>query len=438
LLGVGIAYCVAHAFVWLGAHTSFRKEIPDFDHFALRSALASSWLVPVVLFIFDRSEWAAVALAVLTTSIGRLFFAISARDDAATHPDQQPPEPFLLLQRSALDFAIAIFAGIAASAGGSALVVSRLALASALSVLATLLILWRFRRERPPAISKGSRPISPTRTSVRLSAAALVTLLALLPHMVIPGQYGGRQLGGSTLSLVDALKALFGLWGSHSIQTGTPLAPRVFATGTALNGNAHLPGTPYPGVLLWSDRPQNVTRLVAPPASNSVGATDAASEPVVIPFDGVYWLMRSPDAPPGRDALVTYGSPVKRSFRSNDYRSLWMEAHQDLGRFIEARCCRAIELQVTDNDLYSPDVGLELVLTNSTMRTRGSQSLGTMRVAEPLTTGNTRPEERRLRFQMPSVGLARFDELTVRYWLGRTHRLQSARIAIDNFVLLPR
>jgi hypothetical protein len=161
------------------------------------------------------------------------------------------------------------------------------------------------------------------------------------------------------------------------------------------------------------------------------------SEPYTIPFQGVYWILRRPDQPPPRTSLVMRASPTKRAFTSNDYRPLWMEAHDNLGTLIDVRCCTEVRVEVTDADARSKDVGIELLLGNTRER-KESWSLG----AVPLTQGlpdAVRPVHRTLTFLMPHhPRLDSFNTFTVRFPLAAGHSYRSARIAIERFVLVPR
>jgi hypothetical protein len=229
------------------------------------------------------------------------------------------------------------------------------------------------------------------------------------------------------------LKALLGLWGTGG--TGG-VRPVVEGNGVG-EAVVRRDGTVYPAVVLWSNEPRNVMPLVAPRPLAASAFGKGRSDPLIIPFDGQYLVLRSADQTPGPGALVRYGSPAKQRFFSNDFHPLYMEARQNLGAHFDRQCCREIRVEITDADTDSRMVDLELILSDSQLHRRGSQTLGTQHVR---TEGILSPPatDRTLSFVLPRDGLSKFDEVRVRYWLNRWHRFESAKIAIRRFVLVPR
>ena len=436
LLTLGAGWGVTRGVLTLMGEESSARELP------LRVGLTSTWVAPTLLLLFDHSEWAVLAVSALTASAFRLAaYVLSIGREPLPDADIALPEPPGLftsarLSQAGPDFFGAICAALLVQGTAAAIAAAKLLLAAGLALLAVYVL---FRCMQPTLVTgpagEPPRPLSQRRISTRLSLAALLTLMALLPHMVLPGRFSGQNIGGGSYSLISALKALFGLWGTGS---GSPLGsvPAVEASG----GNRAIirrPGTPYPAVVIWSDEPHNVMPLVAPPPLTMEDEFGTHRDnPLTIRFDGQYLVLRSADQKPGPDSLVQYGSPAKQRFVSNDYTPLWMEARQNLGSHLDRRCCRAIRLTITDADPGSRMVDLEVVLTDTQMKQHGSQTLGVQHVTNDDNT--QRPVDRTIMFDIPAEGLQRFDQVTVRYWLNRWHRYQSAKVAIKEFVWVPR
>lgn len=325
------------------------RELP------LRVGLAATWFAPTLLFLFDHSEWVVLAAAALAASVFRLAgYVLSISGEPPIHRDVAIPEASDLFASARLahagpDFFGAICAALLVQGTAAAIASTKLVLAAGLALLAVYVL---FRCIQPMIVTgpagEPPKPLSQRRISARLSLAALLTLMALLPHMVLPGRSTGQNIGGGSYSLVSALKALFGLWGAGS---GRPLG-RVAAVEVSGAGKAKVrrSGTPYPAVVIWSDEPHNVMPLVAPPVVVGSEFGTHHENPLRIRFDGQYLVLRSADQKPGPDSLVQYGSPAKQRFASNDFTPLWMEARQNLGSYFDRRCCRAIRLSITDVD----------------------------------------------------------------------------------------
>jgi len=110
-----------------------------------------------------------------------------------------------------------------------------------------------------------------------------------------------------------------------------------------------------------------------------------------------------------------------------------MEAHQNLGKLFDLRCCREIQIEIQNADPYPGTVSMELVLVNTRSGQQGSVSLGFAPVKSDAPTKET------LTFPVPAQSpIRQFDELTIRFPRRRTRIFRSAKIAIERFVLVPR
>ena len=87
-------------------------------------------------------------------------------------------------------------------------------------------------------------------------------------------------------------------------------------------------------------------------------------------------MFKAPDTRPPENALHARGSPAEHTFRSTDHRPLIMEARQNFGVSIDLRCCREIQIAINNADSYRWTVSIELILVDSTLPGKPSQSLG--------------------------------------------------------------
>lgn len=243
------------------------------------------------------------------------------------------------------------------------------------------------------------------------AAAALMAAIGLIPYIVPVGRSG---------------------W-------SFPFANR---EGEARRRSSELIRDSHAGVILVASTKMRVTPLVAPvPSSWRSPLAASPSEPLEIPFDGVYWLYRPPSTRPPERSVTIHGQPDVASFRSPDYHPLIMEARQNLGRAIDLACCSRIRVSVRNADRSPGSVELELKLINTLAEGRPTISLGRERLTIPvnLKSGKVTPGRAQLKFPIPaSPAISRFDEVQIRFHLDARRRFRSAKIAIDRFVLEPR
>jgi hypothetical protein len=224
---------------------------------------------------------------------------------------------------------------------------------------------------------------------------------------------------------------------------GTGLVPPsesdVKGAGEPLTGNSRYKGLVHQGILFWPES-TSVTKLVVPPSLRSGGQSgNAPAEPLNIPFAGVYWLFRHPDAAPPPLAVSLNGDLAKMRFTATDSTRLIMEAHQNLGKFIEASCCKEIQILIRNRDRIPETISLELFLVNTEEKRR--LSLGRDLVKSSVWIGSEGDSEKHetLNFSLSKrQAFNRFDELVVNFVLSRVRHSMGARVAIDRFVLVAR
>jgi hypothetical protein len=384
-------------------------------HFNLRFVAATVWLPPLALFVSQGSIWAGIASVAFGWHLARsrrfpegpgetlgapvsdhLFQTFRAVDSLRRVPSRAPICSAVCLQNGALIGLLGQPIVCAAFLGAGSIAAA-----------------WAANDQRPPLDPDmnqrgGFEPMR--RALLRLAFAILFTLAGLMQYL--------RGGGGG---------------GSQVAEAGSS-DPTGFLNGT------------YKGVILLPE-PARHPLLVPPlPFMRHDLFTERRSNPLSVPFFGAYWLYRWPQSRPPPDSYVIRGSPLKSVFRSSDRIPLSMEAHQNFGTLIDLSCCSQIQIAITSTELNSRSVALELILTNTTLPGRPSQSLGSVMI-EPLLTRRTfdgmpsdlgAPLQAVLSFDVPRPfsRLTDFDEATVLFHRGI--RLESAKVAIDRFIFVPR
>jgi len=194
----------------------------------------------------------------------------------------------------------------------------------------------------------------------------------------------------------------------------------------------------FAGVELYPEIERH-TRLMAPPLAGTRGFGAVRSDPLSIPFDGVYWFWRGPSDRPPSNSVVMHGSPSARFFRSTDG-GMSMEARQNLGFAVDPKRYSAIEIFMENADPFPNTVSIILKIRNTTVPGKPILTLGMEAVSAPVSAlGSGTASAQVLRFRIPSaIPIGSFDELRVSYYLQGPRSDRSARIAIDRFRLIPR
>jgi len=362
-----------------------------FYQVALRTATAAVWLAPLSLLLYWRSLWATLAVLALVASLAGLWntFEGDIRRFVSALGVSTCLQLALVAAMMNYPRVAALVAGVSAAA-----------------------LLW-LRPEREP------KPFTLPRAMPRLVLAMILTLLALAPYLKLnPGSDGG--------GLLQALMA--------SEATGYGQVGEKGKQSEALGGGK------YPGVILWPEKKPR-TVLMPPPPSMGRGFGPGRSKRIVIPFDGVYWFFNVPDRQPPRNSIIAHGSTMKTVYRSVNPVALQMEAHQNLGAFLELNCCRKIEVVIENADPFSEWIALELLLFDTSAPALPPLSLGRMPVSKDL--------EQMLSFTVPTHSVIRqFDKVTIRFHRGPKQYAhepaaasalgtKSVKIAIVRFELEP-
>lgn len=161
-----------------------------------------------------------------------------------------------------------------------------------------------------------------------------------------------------------------------------------------------------------------------------------------IPFDGVYWYFKAPDTRPEPDAHIQHGSPAKIDVRSTDWRPIVMEARQNLGTLVELNCCSHIRVAIQNADNRPGKIALGVILTNTTLPGKPSLYLGQSPVVSSHAIQfsiDRPPVSEVLDFRIPNNSKIRqFNEITVLFRPASERSMAGAKIAIQEFSLVPR
>ena len=306
-----------------------------------------------------------------------------------------------------------------------------------------------------------SQPLYPHRllsvaAAILLHATAALILLsnyvaaavsAMLPVAMITGcraPISGRAVSMFSISAAVLLASL-GVIGRLTPQATdepgfSPFADVADAPADSRPGTGGAEQDAHSGVILLPPKPEYV-RLIVPPSSYLQSLNSRTQEPVRIPFSGVYWMYQAPNRRPPVSSVTEHGIPTERTYRSNDRKSLLMDAHQHLGQHVDLACCRAIEVEISNRDPWARAIQMELILWDTGHEKKPFLSLGTLPLRSTPTLGAghiSMPVAEMLTFLLPAVApLRQFDAFSIRFHQPASRRDHSAHLAIVSFVLLP-
>lgn len=391
--------------------------------------LNALWLAPLALSIREDSLWtialAATFAVVLTQSI-RAFHATTVQANAeesllsSLRPDNLP----LTFKRAPQ---LSVAAALCAQTGVLAAFAGYPFTAAVLVSVGFAAWSWSYTRNAPVPHWLQSPSATESRSLLLVNGSFLFVLCALFPYLLSARGYGKFGISPGLHRFVAA---------PSGNRLGRPVRvshPDELAA-SASEGEA--------GIILWPEK-QALTKLVAPtPVANTQLANSRPSDPLIIPFNGVYWFFKAPDMQPPKGSRQAHASPETVDIRSTDRRPLSIEAHDYLGNLIDLACCSRIQIAIRNADRYPETVSLELVLINTTLPTRPSESLGRMIVKSTRPWNiyeKPAPASETLNFAIPHrPTLRRFDEVKIVFRMDRARADAGAKIAIDHFVLVPR
>jgi hypothetical protein len=477
-----LVFATAAATTYLGlmlqgeGRTTLAKEV------AVRTAATAVWLPPLLMFSIQDSWFVLFIWTVLVIEVSWLiaFVRRMVHHNAALAPQTLQRGCTFSVLKQDFPSGISILGALMIQGAIFSAVDGHDVLAGLLYLLGSVAIGHRALRmfQDLPALKSSalSQPIPAV-----LITATLLVVFAWLPHMLkrgsgLGGNFEGtaanshRSIPGAQPNVASArqdkhpaqgtetamarLRSLFRSNDSESRGSSFAIAKRILDSTfaepadetkthvrtlqkTRIASAVDVVGPVFPAVELYPEVEPH-TRLVAPlPGSRSFGA--ASSDPLSIPFDGVYWFWRGPSDRPPKNSVVMHGSPSVRFFRSTDG-GMSMEARQNLGFMVDPKRYGAIEILFENADPFPNTVSILLKIRNTAVPGKPILSLGIEGLSAAvwsLASGAATPQ--RLRFRIPrEISIGSFDELTVSYYLKGARSDRSARIAIDRFRLVPR
>lgn len=402
------------------ARTIYARVAPEMHRFstlAVRAAcLAALWVPAWVLLMRTSSLLMVFAACVCLACLGVFLkqcavdeIAAAGEGDAAT----VKKAPFLLEFRG---FGRAMLPSMLMALLAEAaviLMVARWFMSASFAAGAFAAVVgWRAVQR----FSQGgaSRPVLPeSRQTAMVTAAFLLTVIALLPYLKVSPFGGG-------LGMLRAKPS--------------PQASSAGQRPEASNSDG------YVGIVLLAPREQHKT-ITLPVKREFTSFGVRLTQPFEIPFDGAYWYFKYPDKAPRPAAKVVKGDAAKVTVRSTDRYPLLMEAHQKLDDAIDLGCCSAINLVVRNADKHEGAIVLELWVRKRGQPATALHYLGTATIPsseKPLAMRGTETPEESVRFPVPpSMDGIEFDEITVVMRGARERAQFGAQVGLRKFVLEP-
>jgi hypothetical protein len=449
---------------------------------ALRIAAASVLLPPLLLFFEQNSVFVLMIWVALLLEVARLIAFVRSATYELVDADRESPEvcAFSGLKRdfpagTAILGAFMIQGALFGAIGGHDV------LAAALYVAGTTAIAHRTLKMFQDVPAMDGLPLKERLPSTLLTATLLI-VFAWLPQIVgsgglgaegnsagalmssgrptarAPNHSGARndqrgQRGGATALawLLDLFKPAGPDSGASSFAAARRIVDSTFpqsrGTSHALTKSLQntkiatavlVAGPVFAGVELYPEV-KSRTRLVSPPLEPIKGFGSGPSDPLSIPFEGVYWFWRGPSDRPPLNSVVMHGSPSAQFFRSTDGDGMSMEARQSLGFAVDPKRYGAIEIFIQNVDPFPNTVSILLKVRNTAVAGNRLLSLGMQDISSPAFSAGGHSNSQMLKFRIPgTLPIGSFDELTVSYYLKGSRSDRSARIAIDRFCLVPR
>lgn len=399
---------------WNNPASPFRERSPlPFSVFAMTCAVGWIWMPATVLFSEQVS-----GITAFTAMIGAYLISIGVRQIAA--PVFAPfDEPALVLTDNVPLFSdsqlrtpfslMGYFIALAIYGAGYALITkSNWTAALLLAFCAVLIASQRIISQRLVAHPDQAF----RRAVVRLACYALPALLI------------------TAWALLDGVNHRNAMARAAAIAAAAPKPAPKLASTYGLGG--------YESIILWPVPPKK--QIVAPVPERTELLAPGTKIPLVIHFDGAYWVLQPPETKPGKNAHQAHATPTAVEIRANNRIPLVMEAHQRLGGSVHIARCREIEVTIENGDHQPGSISLELSVSDST--SGRSLPLGEEPIvsSEPghqrSTSGITRET---LRFAVPvQARLTRFDEITIRMRSDERRDLVAPKVAIAEFELVPR
>jgi len=417
----GVLGGVGGSWFYWGYFASPFKENPPlrFSLFCLVCASAWVWIPSMVLFhqqVSSASAFVAMAGAfVLASGLRSATRSVFAQDSHA--PSLWEYNNIELFAESLYQPPLDLSGyGIAVSlcAAGWALTTRSNYTAGLLLGFSAFLFAWEWT---VPRDDSGEGPIEYKRSAFRLAwvmmPAVLLTMWALIDGVAL------RNRAVAAQSLMPPA----------SSNDAKPRKPA--------NGGMRLSG--YESIILW---PVPEKKTILPPLPEDGLLAKGTRRPLIIHFNGVYWYFQPPENRPGPEAHQAQATPLDVDIHANNSIPLVMEAHQNLSSSVRVAQCREIDVTIVNRDHLPSAMLIALLLSNSAAPGKAALYLGQQPVmtSEPgqFPAGLNAAHET-LRFFLPnSAQIQRFDEISVLFLPGLGILQAGPKMAIEDFLLVPR
>ncbi len=385
------------------------SSVPS-SRFILASAIGWIWLPSVVLLSRQRS-----IAAPLVAGIAAAVMAVGLRRSGVQphHPvsgEVNQPELFAQSMLTAPQERAGFLIALCVYGACYELHKESFSAASVLLALSVFVLTWKLTGD-------GALIVRPSPQGLRL--ARMISFAILL------------TTGLLLLRLSHGTPA-----GSLGDYLGTP--PVHGASQSAARGVPQLAG--FERIVLWPV-PEKKKVVISPPLAKSFTGFNL-NKPQTIRFDGAYWYFHPRGNSPGARAHIAHGSPLTVDIRSTNYVPLVMEAHQSLAAPIPLASCGEIQVMIENRDNARGAITVGLLLTDSASLGKPTFLLEAQPIVstQPANfTVKSSPVSETLRFRIPDrPRIQQFDQLTVVFFPDLERPNAGAKIAVQQFELIPR
>lgn len=436
--GAVLAGAAGSRFYWGRFSVPFTTEPPlSFPLFAIVNACAWVWVPAVVLLSRQDSPGsaflAALGAALLANGLRRII-------PPETRPRPYPPivhpsdqgEMFAATLRTPHQEVHGYAIALCVYATGYLLVKHFYLNAGVPLAAAAFLFAWKLAPDPQSQPDSQTEPAAQTelaaksarkREAVRFHQVALTAVLVTL-YVMLNG-IGHRNQ-------VEAERAALAAGGGKGENA---------AADHRHSGSVYVSGiSGYQSIILWPF--QRKPAIVAPVLASISPLAALTAKPLVIKFDGPYWYFQPPGQRPGPQAYEAHGNPLTANIEANNFLPLTMEAVQNLGSPIRLARCREVQVTVENRDNVRGPISVGVLLADASAPGKPTLSLGpqTILSSQPDQFAvKLAPVDEVLHFAVPDhAALRKFNQITVEYFSGPEHWQVGAKIAVDQFELVPR
>jgi hypothetical protein len=262
------------------------------------------------------------------------------------------------------------------------------------------------------------------------------------------GTRGARRLATNAIAavLVTLFALLFGVGHRNSVEAARAALLKLHrdegVAGHDRRRTAAMQSgiSGYESIILWPVPEKKP--IVAPVPADVALAAERAARPIVIRFNGPYWYFQPPGRAPSPTAHQARGTPLTVNVAANNFAPLNMEAIQSLDSPIPLSRCGELQVEIENHDNTRGEIQIGVVLIDSSAPGKPSLSLGSQPVPSSefeRFSVKVAPVDEVLRFPIPvNAPIHKFDQMMVVYSPGWEHWQLGAKIAVEQFEILPR